>query len=348
MRITMFRYIAILFIVLMSLSAMSCGSDKGEYRVVDGQMLGTFLHLSAQTTKEASVIYNRAMEIDAEAKASMSIFDERSLLSRINRGQTDSIDKHIKFNLELASRITAISGGAYDVTVKPLVEAYGFAGKQRQAVVNVDSLLEFVGFEKLSIEGNRIVKSDSRVQIDFNSIAKGYTVDLLAEELEMMGVENYIVDIGGEVRCKGVNSRGGAWRIGIETPFDGNNTAGEHIQQVVSLSDCALATSGNYRRFYLEESGRKVSHTIDPRTGQSVVSSLLSVTVIAPTCAEADALSTMFMAMGKERALSAARELQSQGVMVYFITSADDGQYEVYYSAALAPSLKILENMHAI
>ena len=334
--------------LLLSLFFTGCGGDKLEYRVVDGQMLGTFLHLSAQASQEAGVIYSRAMEIDAEAKASMSIFDERSLLSRINRGETDSIDKHIKFNLELASRITAISGGSYDVTVKPLVEAYGFAGKQRQATVNVDSLLEFVGFEKIRIEGDRVVKSDSRVQIDFNSIAKGYTVDLLAEELEKMTIENYIVDIGGEVRCKGVNSKGGAWRIGIETPFDGNNTAGEHIQQVISLSDCALATSGNYRRFYLDESGRKVSHTIDPRTGQSVVSDLLSVTVIAPTCAEADAMSTMFMTMSKEQALSVARELQPQGVKVYFIASAADGGYEVYYSSALASGLKILENMHAI
>jgi thiamine biosynthesis lipoprotein len=311
-------------------------------------MLGTFLHLSAQTSQEAGVIYSRAMEIDAEAKASLSIFDERSLLSRINRGETDSIDRHIKFNLELASRITAISGGSYDVTVKPLVEAYGFAGKQRQSVVNIDSLLEFVGAEKLHIEGDRVVKSDSRVQIDFNSIAKGYTVDLLAEELEKMEIENYIVDIGGEVRCKGVNSKGGAWRIGIETPFDGNNTAGEHIQQVISLSDCALATSGNYRRFYLDESGRKVSHTIDPRTGLSVVSDLLSDTVIAPTCAEADAMSTMFMTMSKNQALSVARELQQQGIKVYFIASSSDGDYEVYYSSSLASGLKILDNMHAI
>ena len=334
--------------LLLSLFFTGCGGDKLEYRVVDGQMLGTFLHLSAQTSQEAGVIYSRAMEIDAEAKASMSIFDERSLLSRINRGETDSIDKHIKFNLELASRITAISGGSYDVTVKPLVEAYGFAGKQRQSVVNVDSLLEFVGAEKLRIEGDRVVKSDSRVQIDFNSIAKGYTVDLLAEELEKMEIENYIVDIGGEVRCKGVNSKGGAWRIGIETPFDGNNTAGEHIQQVISLSDCALATSGNYRRFYLDELGRKVSHTIDPRTGLSVVSDLLSVTVIAPTCAEADAMSTMFMTMSKKEALSVARELQQQGIKVYFIASSTNGDYEVYYSSALASGLKILDNMHAI
>ena len=348
MRVFGLRNIAILSLLLLPLFLMSCGNDKAEYRVVDGLMLGTFMHLSAQTAEQPNVIYDRMMEIDAEAKRSMSIFDENSLLSRVNRSLTDSIDRHIKFNLELAGRITAVSEGAYDVTVKPLVEAYGFAGKERKAQINVDSLMEFVGFDKVRIEGDRIVKSDSRVQLDFNSIAKGYTVDLAAQELEKMGVENYIVDIGGEVRCKGVNKKGGAWRIGIETPFDGNNTAGEHIQQIISLSDCALATSGNYRRFYLDESGRKVAHTIDPRTGRSVVSDLLSATVIAPTCAEADAYGTMFMALGKERAIEVARKLESEAVMVYFITSSSDGGYEIYYSSALASSLKLADGMHAI
>ena len=208
--------------------------------------------------------------------------------------------------------------------------------------------MEFVGFEKLRIEGDRLIKSDSRVQLDFNSIAKGYTVDLAAQALEQMGAENYIVDIGGEVRCKGVNKKGQAWRIGIETPFDGNNTAGQHIQQIISLNNCSLATSGNYRRFYIDESGRKVTHTIDPRTGQSVVSDLLSATVIAPTCAEADAYGTMFMALGRERALEVARQLEPQGVMVYFITSAADGNYEIYYSSGLASHLKLTDGMRVI
>ena len=345
MRFILVRNIVLFSVLTTLVSLMGCQSKKAEYRVVDGQMLGTFLHLSALTTEQSGVIYDRMMAIDAEAKRSMSIFDENSLLSRVNRSETDSIDHHIKFNLELAARVTAVSEGAYDVTVKPLVEAYGFAGKQRQESVNIDSLMEFVGFDKLQISGDRIIKADSRVQIDFNSIAKGYTVDLAAQALEQMGAENYIVDIGGEVRCKGVNAKGGAWRIGIETPFDGNNTAGEHIQQIISLSNCSLATSGNYRRFYLDSSGRKVAHTIDPRTGESVVSDLLSATVIAPTCAEADAYGTMFMALGKERAIEVARKLESQGVMVYFITSKADGDYEVYYSSGLASCLKFTDGM---
>jgi thiamine biosynthesis lipoprotein len=288
------------------------------------------------------------MQLDKEAKASMSIFDEGSLLSRVNRNETDSLDQHIIYCLELARKVTAQSGGYYDVTVAPLVEAYGFAGKDRTLKVNVDSLMEFVGVEKLRIEGGRLVKSDPRVRIDFNSIAKGYVVDMAAEELESMGIEEYLVDIGGEVRCQGRNPKGGAWRVGIETPYDGNDTPGESIQQVISLTDCAMATSGNYRRFYIDEQGNKVAHTIDPRTGKSAVTDLLSATVIAPTCAEADAYGTMFMAMGAERAIELAKELAKDGIMVYFIVAGEGDTYKVYYSAGLAPMLKSTEGFYAI
>lgn len=325
-----------------------CRHQQTEYVRVEGSMLGTFLHLSAQTSVPSAEIYERMMRIDSMAKASMSIFDKNSLLSRINRGETDSLDEHIVFNITLAERVSRLSGGVYDVTVKPLVEAYGFAGKNPDFKVNVDSLLEFVGYDKISVRDGRLVKSDRRVQLDFNSIAKGYVVDLAAETLEQWGIENYMVDIGGEVRCKGVNPKGMAWRVGIETPFDGNDVPGAYIQQVLSLNDCAMATSGNYRRYYIDNQGRKVAHTINPQTGQSAITDLLSATVVAPTCAEADAFGTMFMALGKERAIELARELESEGVMVYFITSGEGDEFEIYYSKQLASTLKQIEGFNAI
>lgn len=326
----------------------ACREKSAEYVRVEGAMLGTFLQLSAQTDKPSAEIYQRMMQIDSMAKASMSIFDENSLLSRINRGETDSLDNHIIFNLSLAERVYHESGGLYDVTVKPLVSAYGFAGKNPDFKVNVDSLLEFVGFDKVAVRDGRLVKSDERVQLDFNSVAKGYVVDLAAEALEEWGIENYMVDIGGEVRCRGVNPKGMAWRVGVETPFDGNDVPGAYIQQVISLGDCAMATSGNYRRYYIDNEGRKVAHTIDPRTGQSAISDLLSATVVAPTCAEADAYGTMFMALGKERAIELARELENEGVKVYFITSGEGDDFEVYYSASLAPALKQTDGFRVI
>jgi thiamine biosynthesis lipoprotein len=323
-------------------------SSRNEYVTVDGQMLGTFLHIVAQTDEEPSEIYSRMMTLDSVAKRSMSIFDENSLLSRINRGETDSLDANIAYNIELARKVNIESGGAYDVTIKPLTSAYGFARENREHRVNVDSLLEFVGMDKIRVEDGRLIKADERVQLDFNSIAKGYTVDLAAQELEKMGVENYIVDIGGEVRCRGVNDKGGAWRVGVETPFDGNNNVGAHVQQVISLTDCSMATSGNYRRYYLDEQGRKVAHTIDPHTGKSVITDLLSATVVAPTCAEADAYGTMFMAMGLERAVNVARELEQSGVMVYFIAAGEGDNFEVYYSSKLAPAIKSTEGFREI
>ena len=288
------------------------------------------------------------VQIDSMAKLSMSIFDEKSLLSRLNNNQTDEVDEHIAYCLELSRRVSAQSGGVYDVTVAPLVEAYGFAAKDRQAKVNVDSLLEFVGIDKLRIEDGHLIKEDRRVRIDFNSIAKGYVVDMAARALEEWGMTDYLVDIGGEVRCSGVNSKGGPWRVGVETPFDGNNTVGAYVQQVISLSDCSMATSGNYRRYYLDDEGRKVAHTIDPRTGRSAVTALLSATVVAPTCAEADAYGTMFMAMSLEQAIATARELEKQGVQAYFIAAGEKEEYEIYYTRGLAEALAQVDGYRAI
>lgn len=313
--------------------AAGCSEERAQVEV-GGAMLGTTFHISADVRgATAQELYAAAMKLDAEAKASMSIFDPESLLSRLNRNQTDSTDRHIAFNLALADSIGALSGGAYDVTILPLVEAWGFAGRKRTAAPNVDSLLRFVGREKVRIEAGRLVKEDPRVRLDFNSIAKGYTVDLLARMVERFGAENYIVDIGGEVRCRGVNRHGEPWRVGIETPFDGNMTDGAYLQRRIRMSEGALATSGNYRRFYLDEAGRKVAHTIDPRTGRSALSRLLSVTVWAPTCAEADALGTMFLALGADRALEMARTLPD--VRVYFILAGQDDGYEEYVSPAM-------------
>ena len=263
------------FAALVAAALCGCGSGP-DFVTVDGTMLGTTLHVVADVKGVSQQrLYAAVMELDREAKASMSIYDSTSLVSRLNRNETDSVDRHIAFNLHLADSIGALSDGRYDVTVKPLVEAWGFAGRERADNPNVDSILAFVGREKVRVEGGRLVKDDPRVQLDFNSVAKGYTVDLLAALVEKYGAENYIVDIGGEVRCRGLNRQGRAWRIGVETPFDGNMSDGEYLQKRIRMTGGGLATSGNYRRFYLDGEGNKVAHTIDPRTGRSALSRLL-------------------------------------------------------------------------
>ena len=196
------------FAALVAAALCGCGSGP-DFVTVDGTMLGTTLHVVADVKGVSQQrLYAAVMELDREAKASMSIYDSTSLVSRLNRNETDSVDRHIAFNLHLADSIGALSDGRYDVTVKPLVEAWGFAGRERADNPNVDSILAFVGREKVRVEGGRLVKDDPRVQLDFNSVAKGYTVDLLAALVEKYGAENYIVDIGGEVRCRGVNRQG--------------------------------------------------------------------------------------------------------------------------------------------
>jgi len=320
--------------LLAALSFAGCGR-QADYRVIEGAMLGTSFRVSVQLDEPApGVLYGRIMEIDSVMKRSMSIFDEESLLSRLNRNETDSVDEHIVRNLALAREIGRMSGGRYDVTVKPLVEAWGFAGRERTAEPNLDSLLAFVGCDKVSVEAGRLRKSDPRVQLDFNSIAKGYTVDRVAEMLEEYGAENYLVDIGGEVRCRGVNASGGPWRIGIERPLDGA-AYGRSSEVRVAMNGGALATSGNYRRFFIDGAGNKVAHTIDPRTGRSVVSRLLSATVAAGDCARADALATMYMALGADEALQAAAS-QPDARVLFILAPADASErFEIYVSPAM-------------
>ena len=312
-----------LILALVALLGVAC-TPSPQYRTVDGAMLGTTYHIVAETSLSSQQIFAEMESINREAIGSMSIFDERSLLSRINRNETDQLDDHIIRNIEIAQKIHSVAP-RYDITVKPLVEAYGFAAKNREAKPNVDSLLQFVGFDKFAIEGNRILKSDSRLQIDLNSIAKGYVVDVIAEWLSNNGVENYIVEVGGEICAKGVNSRGVAWRVGVDTPFDNNNSPGAYQQKVVNISGAALATSGNYRRFYYNAEGERISHTLNPQTGHSHTTSILSATVIAPRCAVADGLATAFMASDERDAIALAEELRDS-VQVYFVLAPAKGE----------------------
>lgn len=309
-------------VALLALLLAGCSSAP-RYRTVDGLMIGTTYHIVAQTDTAEEEIFAKMEEINREADASMSIFNPSSLISRINSNESDEVDCHIARNIEIATKVNGISP-RYDITVKPLVDAYGFAAKKREQSPNIDSLMQFVGFDKLRLEGSRIVKSDPRVQLDLNSLAKGYTVDLAADWLEQIGCKNYIVEIGGEIRSKGVNRKGEAWRVGVDTPFDDNNEPGKYQQRIIRISDRALATSGNYRRFYYNNLGERISHTINPTTGESNTTTLLSATVVARSCAVADALATMFMASDEKDAISLARKLRDS-IEVYFVLAPIEG-----------------------
>lgn len=317
--------------ILPLLATLICGcSAPHTYITSDGAMLGTTFHVCTDVSDlTPAELYDEMMRIDTEAKASLSIFNPSSLLSCLNRGETDSLDRHLAYNLSLARTLGEKYDSRYDVTVKPLTDAWGFAAKTAAKEPNIDSLLQFVGYDKWSLDGNRIVRHDPRVQFDLNSIAKGYTVDLVAEMLEEHGAQNYIVEVGGEIRCRGVNANGNTWRVGIDTPEEGNMSPGAKLAAAVELRGKALATSGNYRRFYIDPSGRKIVHTIDPRSGRGATSRLLSATVVTDNCATADALATLFMVVGEERAMALAEQMRDS-VKVYFILDDGEDKHKIF------------------
>ena len=325
-----------IFAVTITLSVIFSGcGDSLNFVAVDSFALGTFAQAKCKTTLSEQEILNIIKAVDEESKESMSIFSTTSLLSRINNNQTDSLDRHIAFNIELAHRFSKISNGAYDITIKPLTDAWGFGRESSETQINIDSLLEFVGYELISVSEGRVHKLDSRLQIDLNSIAKGYTVDLVAERFEELGITDYMVNIGGEIRCKGYNAHGDRWSIAIETPYDGN-MAMDSYEKIIRIADKAVATSGNYRRFYLTEDGEKVVHTISPKTGYSVVSTLLSATVIAPTCAEADAAATMFMSLGSSNDVERiAEQCHKEYGWDYYLIFAGEEDYHIVCSEVL-------------
>ena len=195
------------------------------------------------------------------------------------------------------------SNGYFDVSAAPLFDIWGFGFKNKEDITQhkLDSILTFVGLNKIKIENNRIIKQDPRINLNFNAIAQGYTCDYIGGQLMAMGIKNFLVEVGGEVLCKGVNANGELWRVGIDKPIDGNFLPGQSVEAIITLSNKGLVTSGNYRKYYIEN-GEKYSHTLDPKTGYPVKHNLLSVTVLAETSALADAYATYFMVIGLDEA----------------------------------------------
>lgn len=303
----------LLFIACSLLLLVSCAQK--EYRQNTNFVFGTIYNITYQSDRDLQQeIEAELMKVDGE----FSMFNPQSTVARINSGDS-TVERSEMFNeiYQLAQTVSKETDGAFDITVAPLVNAWGFGFKHEQLPTpeQVDSLLQL------------------RNQMDFSAIAKGYGCDVVARLLESHGIHNYMVEIGGEVVVSGKNAKGDDWHIGITKPTeDSLNVEGE-MQTVLSITDHAMATSGNYRNFYYQ-GGRKYAHTIDPRTGYPVQHSLLSATVLAENCATADAYATSFMVMGVEK----ARQVLAQHpeLMAYLIYSDQDGKNAVWYS----PSLK--------
>ncbi len=270
---------------------------------------------------------------------SVSMWMPESVISRINRGDSGVIcDEIFMQTYRLARKVAEESGGAFDYTIGPLANAWGFGFKDRQHVDQevVDSLLPLVDFRMVRLDGNRILMDKEGMEFNFNAVAQGYSVDLVGDYLASNGINNYLVDIGGEVLARGSKPGQGPWKVGIEKPSEAEFSERE-LQATIMLTDKALATSGNYRKFFIEN-GLRYSHTLDPQTGFPVTHSLLSASVLADDCGTADAWATAFMVMGLEKArsiLQTRHELEG-----FFIFSDESGKMQTYATPGMEELLE--------
>lgn len=295
---------------------------------IEGEAQGTTYHITYFDAQNR----NLQPEIDKilqDFDLSVSTYIPNSIISRINSNEKNVIvDNYFKACFKKAKEVWKNTNGAFDPTVYPLVNAWGFGPGRKQKIEKskIDSILKFVGFQLIELKGNKVVKKDSRVALDFNAFAQGYSVDVVSDFLNSKGITAYIVEIGGEVYAKGQKPNGKNWTIGIEKPID-NKESENPFKAIVKLENLAIATSGNYRRFIIED-GVKYVHHIDPKTGYPTKNNLLSASIFAKECITSDANATGVLVLGLEKAkvfLTNHPELQA-----YLIYSDEKGKYQVY------------------
>lgn len=340
MSATKSRFLPAVLPVMLAL-ALLCGctpTGKKRYRVLNGM-----IHTPYTVKYEAAASYDDEIRsLLQEYYHSINPFDSTSVISRVNRNEDVAVDTIFARVFATARRIAEDTGGALDVTCAPLINLWGFGFTHDSTEVTqavIDSIRSFVGYAKVRINDSaRVVKDDPRIQLNFSALGDGCSCDLIGELLERNGVANYMVEVGGEVRTRGVNAGGKGWRIGIVTPEDDPEGINTHLQAIVSLRGTyGLATSGNYRNFY-EKDGQKYGHTINPHTGYPARCDVLSATVIAPDCMQADAYATAIMVGGRDLAAQIAR--RHAEVAYYVIYALPGGELAAEYSPSFASFLQ--------
>lgn len=309
--------------------------NDADIQKCSGSVFGTEYHITYQ---KGGDIHNELKEVMADVDNSLSPFNKESVITAINNGNNVEADSMFTEVFDMAKNVAEETQGAFDITVAPLVNAWGFGFKNKIDVSKekIDSIRKYVGFEKVHMENGKVIKEDKNIMLDCSAIAKGYGVDAVGRYLEKKKIRNYMVEIGGEIRVKGCNPEGRLWKVGISKPIDDSLNVNGEIQEVLMVSDIAIATSGNYRNFYIKDN-KKYAHTIDPRTGYPVQHSILSSTVVAPTCALADAYATSFMVVGLDEAkkiLARHKELQA-----YFIYTDSKGKMATWCTKDLEDNL---------
>lgn len=288
---------------VISILSGGCGrsgnGDSREYQNAEGMIWNTTYHV---TYNGGSELKDSIMQVLNKVGASLNVFDENSLVSRVNVSDSTAVDTDfIRVYVE-SVKVNRLTDGAFDPTLGPLIEAWGF-GKGHKAMgdtARIDSLMKFVGIDKTRLSMDTLVKDDSRIRFNFSAIAKGYGCDCVGEMLQRNGVEDWLVEIGGEISCRGKSPEGGKWRVSIDRPVMQKDRILHDSQCVVEVTDAGIATSGNYRNLQSDEKGQYYGHTISARTGRPARTDVISATVIGRTAMESDALATAFMAMGAD------------------------------------------------
>lgn len=321
--------------VLMLLILLS-GCNKKSYFKNEGFVFGTTYHIVYENNQDVhELIRTRFKEYDG----SMSTYNKSSLISRVNRNETDQADSLLTNVITKAFELNRLSDGGFDITIAPLANAWGFGFSKADSVTQtlIDSLLIFTGMDKIRLDGNRVVKNDSRIMLETSALAEGYGVDVIGVLLEGMGITNYMVEVGGEVRLRGKNPKGAKWSIGIDKPIDDSDAESRELQEILLLTDRAVSTSGSYRKFFMKE-GKRYSHTINPKTGYPVFHNLLSTTVVAHDCISTDGLATCFMVLGLDKALPLAESLPD--VEAYFIYADSLGNLQTAMTSGFDKLIK--------
>lgn len=323
------NFMAVGLLLLLSIWIIHRNNRPAPYQTDNGLIFGTIYQVSYQyPTSLKGEIEEALHTIDN----SLSPFNQHSIITAINRNESMQTDSLFRAVFRRSLEISAETDGAFDITVAPLINAWGFGFKKGifPDSAQVDSLRQLIGYTRVSLDADGCVqKQDPRLMLNCSAVAKGYAVDVVARLLQAKGIDNLMVDIGGEVVVKGHNPQQRPWRIGINKPVDDSLATNQELQAIVELTEGAIATSGNYRNYY-HRNGKKYAHTIDPRTGYPVQHAILSSTVLAPDCMSADAYATAFMVMGLEEAeafVEAHPELAA-----YFIYSQPDGSYGSFTS----------------
>lgn len=324
----------LILLVIGTIYAIRTSHPAVPFQKEEGTVFGTFYHITYQCDSSLKQdIENELKKVDA----SLSPFNKTSVITRVNNNEDVTPDSLFTHVFTLAQTISAETGGAFDITVAPLVNAWGFGFKQGQELTQtqIDSVLQFVGIDKVTLTDGRIVKQDPRVILDCNAIAKGFGCDVVACLFDCKGIRNYMIEIGGEVVVKGCNPQQKAWKVGINKPIEDSLDISNDIQDILHLKDCGLATSGNYRNYYYKN-GKRYAHTIHPKNGYPVQQDILSSTVIAKDCATADAYATAFMVTGLEE----ARRIlyKHPEIQAYFILATPDGGQDIF----MTPGVKAL------